>query len=70
MVLLLVFILLLNLIFPSTAMAYLDPGSGSYFLQVVLGLLLGFLFTLKIYWGHIKTYLQKIISKLSNRIKE
>lgn len=32
------------------AWAYLDPGSGSMLLQMILGGLAAFFFTLKLYW--------------------
>lgn len=31
-------------------LAYLDPGTGSYLLQLVLGLIFGTLFFLKMFW--------------------
>lgn len=42
--------------FPTNAYAYLDPGSGSYFLQLVLGIILGGLFLLKTSWKRIINY--------------
>jgi hypothetical protein len=36
--------------FPSTALAYLDPGSGSMMLQLLLGGVAGLGVLLKIYW--------------------
>lgn len=38
------------LILPAPAMAYLDPGSGSMIIQVLLAGILGAAFTLKMYW--------------------
>ena len=35
----------------ANAWAYLDPGSGSYLLQILIAVLLGGAFTLKTYWG-------------------
>lgn len=43
--------------------AYLDPGSGSYIIQVTIGLLAGALFMLKNYWVVIKGYVAKIFGK-------
>ena len=34
---------------------YLDPGSGSFLLQLLLAALLGGAFAIKIYWKKIKT---------------
>jgi len=36
------------------AYAYVDPGSGSIFIQVIIGALAGAAITLKIYWYKIK----------------
>ncbi len=36
------------------AHAYLDPGSGSYALQVAIAGIFGFLFSLKMFWGRLK----------------
>lgn len=37
-------------------LAYLDPGTGSLILQVVLGVVLGALLTIKLYWGRFKAF--------------
>jgi hypothetical protein len=36
--------------------AYLDPGSGSFILQLILASLLGGLFILKTYWKKISSF--------------
>ena len=43
-------VLFLSLIAPSVAFAYLDPGSGSMLLQLVLGGLAGLAVIAKLYW--------------------
>jgi hypothetical protein len=43
-------------LFPQTAHAYLDPGSGSYFLQMLLASLLTGLYLIKLFWGKIKHF--------------
>ena len=43
----------------SDAYAYLDPASGSLFIQIILGALVGVGVTLKIYWYKIKEKLLK-----------
>lgn len=54
----------LFLVFGATkAQAYIDPGTGSYILQVTIGLLLGASLTIKIFWGKIKTFLASYFSK-------
>ena len=42
--------------------AYLDPGSGSYLLQLVIAGILGSLFLLRGYFGRIKTFISGLIS--------
>ncbi len=47
------------LLFPPPTYAYIDPGTGSYILQVVIAGLLGVLVSLRIYWARIKTFLKE-----------
>jgi len=42
---------------PRLAFAYLDPGSGSMLLQVLLGGAVGLVVIVKIYWNNILTLL-------------
>jgi hypothetical protein len=46
----------LFLTFTRDAYAYLDPGTGSYILQLVIAALLGASLAIKIYWGNIKKF--------------
>jgi hypothetical protein len=41
---------LLLLLFPARAEAYVDPGTGSYVLQLLIAGFLGALFALKVFW--------------------
>ena len=41
------------------AFAYLDPGSGSYMIQILIGLFLGGFFTLKLYWRRLRAFFSK-----------
>lgn len=45
------------LLFPQASHAYVDPGSGSMFLQLLLASLLGAMYTLKMYWRKIRSWL-------------
>ena len=47
----------------SKAHAYIDPGTGSYIIQVVIGVLLGAAYALKVYWEKVRAYFSKIFSK-------
>ncbi|MBI2600030.1 hypothetical protein HYW43_03895 [Candidatus Daviesbacteria bacterium] len=61
------FFLLLNLLFPSQADAYLDPGTGSYFFQILIAIVLGGIFTLKLFFKRIVRYLRNFLSKDANK---
>ena len=62
-------VLILTLIFilgwTPDAQAYLDPGTGSMALQLLMASILGFLFTLKTYWGKFKGFLKNLVGKSS-----
>lgn len=45
------------------AYAYIDPGTGSYLLQVGLAVLIGASFAIKIYWRRIRASLANHFSK-------
>ena len=49
--------------FPKTVYAYLDPGSGSFILQMLIAGLLGVLFSIKMMWGRIKEFFNNLFSK-------
>ena len=50
-----VLLALLHLIFPRKAYAYLDPGTTSYILQLVIAALVGVSFAVKLYSLRMKT---------------
>jgi hypothetical protein len=54
---------LLYSIFPLEAHAYLDPGTGSYILQIVLAAIVGIGFAIKLSWGRIKSFVHNLRSK-------
>jgi prepilin signal peptidase PulO-like enzyme (type II secretory pathway) len=51
--------------FVSDAYAYIDPGSGSMFIQVIVGALVGVGVAIKMYWEKIKFKLSTIRSTKS-----
>lgn len=53
----------LLLLIPGQAHAYLDPGTGSYIFQLVLAAIVGALFAVRIFWGRIKSFFQKLFAK-------
>lgn len=50
-------------LFPTVAYAYLDPGTGSYVFQVLVGALLGGAFAIKMFWRNIKTFISGVFGK-------
>jgi len=60
---LIVLFFLLYVMYPQEAYAYLDPGTGSYFFQILIGVLLGALFAIKLYWGKIIIFLKNFFAK-------
>ena len=51
------------LVAPGRALAYLDPGTGSYLFQILIAALVGGLFAVKIFWSRIKLFLQGFFGK-------
>ena len=72
----LVLLLTLFLFFPREARAYLDLGTGSYVLQMLVATLLGGVYALKLYWKRVVEFMRgKIMKKpykesLSNNVDE
>ena len=50
-------------IFPQSAYAYLDPGTGSILLQLLVAGIMGALYTLKLYWYGFKAFVFKLLGK-------
>ena len=63
----LVIFTMIYLMLPQTAYSYLDPGTGSYVLQVLLAAFVGIAFTAKIYWAKIKMIFVNLFSKLTKK---
>ncbi len=51
------------LFFSQNALAYLDPGTGSYILQITLAVLFGALFMVKAFWEKVKAFFIGLFSK-------
>jgi hypothetical protein len=60
-----IFFLLGFFMFPGTGHAYLDPGTGSYFLQLLIAAFVGVSFALKIYWRKLKSFYHRLRHKES-----
>lgn len=51
------------------AHAYIDPGTGSYIIQLMIAGLLGVAFTLKVYWKKVKAYFSNLFSRRTKNNK-
>jgi uncharacterized membrane protein len=49
----------------TNAWAYLDPGTGSYLFQVVVGMLVGAAYALKLYWLRVRTFFSALVRRFS-----
>jgi hypothetical protein len=58
-----ILLILYTLVSSQNAYAYLDPGSGSYILQLMIAGILGASFFLKIFWRNIRSYVMFRILK-------
>jgi len=47
---------------------YLDPGSGSFLLQLIIASALGAMFMIRASWGKIKLFFQRLFSKTDEDI--
>jgi hypothetical protein len=50
---------LILLLFTKDSEAYIDPGSGSYVLQLLVASFFAVLFAIKMFWRNIKAYFSK-----------
>ena len=42
---------------------YLDPGTGSIILQAVIGVAVGGLFAITLFWNRVKTFFKNLLSR-------
>jgi hypothetical protein len=50
------FLSIILLILVRDSEAYIDPGSGSYVLQLIVASFFAIIFTLKVFWRNIKAF--------------
>ncbi len=53
-------IAIMMLLLPAQAFAYLDPGTGSYVIQLLIGAVLGGAFAIKAFWKNIRSFISGI----------
>lgn len=49
------------------ALAYIDPGTGSYFIQILIAGLLGLAFAVKTFWKNIVAFITQVFSRRSKQ---
>ena len=54
---------ILLIILPGIAFAYLDPGTGSYVIQVIIALFVGSVFAVKMFWKKIVVFFKNFFKK-------
>ncbi|MCH7883539.1 hypothetical protein IIA95_03955 [Patescibacteria group bacterium] len=57
-------------VMPGLALAYLDPGTGSYIFQMVLAFFVGASFAVKIYWRKIRAFFGRVFLRQKDEVKE
>lgn len=51
------------LVFSNETLAYIDPGTGSLIVQIIVAAFLGVSFFVKVYWKKLKQFFSGIFSK-------
>jgi len=51
--------------FPKCIFAYIDPGTGSYIIQIMIAVFIGISFAIRVYWKKIKAFLSGVFKKNS-----
>ncbi|UCE98353.1 MAG: hypothetical protein JSV74_03265 [Dehalococcoidia bacterium] len=50
--------------------AYIDPGTGSLVIQVIIGTVAGALLTIKVFWNRIKLFISNLFAKNPNKTED
>jgi hypothetical protein len=53
----------LFLLFPRRAHAYLDPGTGSYVIQILAAALVGSAVAVRVFWKNIRLFFDRVFSR-------
>ncbi|HDQ26056.1 MAG TPA: hypothetical protein ENN43_04840 [bacterium] len=61
------YLFILFLAVPVPVHAYLDPGTGSYILQMIIAGIAGALLTIKIFWNNIMMFFGKLFKGKKGR---
>lgn len=57
------FLIALTLVLATNANAYLDAGTGSYFIQILIAFIAAGLFSLKMFWKRVLVFIKSIGKK-------
>lgn len=52
---------------PLPVFAYLDPGTGSLIIHMIVGALVGVSYTVRVFWANIKSLFRKLFGRKSDR---
>jgi len=63
-------LLLYFFVFAQSTYAYLDPGTGSYITQLMIGFVAGGLYLLKAYWRKIAVVVKRLFKKAGKTDEE
>lgn len=61
---------LFHITLPQKVCAYLDPGTGSFIFQIIIAVLFGSLFAVKLFWNSIKIFFKNLFSSRIKRKDE
>lgn len=50
--------------------AYLDPGSGSFIIQLLIGGIVGLLLVIRTFWGRIKLFINNLLGRETAVVSE
>ena len=67
---LVIFIGIYYILYPNSAHAYLDPGTGSFVIQIIIGFFVGGLYFLKTYWHKIIVFFKNVFHKKDKSKKD
>lgn len=65
-----IFLVLVVITYSQSAVAYLDPGTGSFMLQMLIAGIIGALFTIKLYWYRLKAFLNRLFGRDTGAITD
>jgi len=64
------FSVLFLLVLPTTTYAYLDPGTGSYLLQIMAAVFFGGAYAVTTWWKQIKLFIGRIFFRKDTKTSE